>query len=289
MKRKSIRFSISTRNAIAGYLFIIPWIFGFAVFTAYPFFYSIYISLSSLTITPQGIETVWVGIANYRSILTEDVHFPVALADSLIFVALSTPLIVVASLLIAILLNGKFRGRLLYRAVYFLPVIIMSGPVMSELIENRIMILEEPSKYAFYAFFMTLPRVVNFPVLYVFDNLISILWFSGVQILIFLAGLQKIDASLYEAARIDGASPWDIFLKIILPFIKPIAMINAIYSVVEMSSFPNNSINAEIARRMFEIGRVYSYSAAMAWIYFILILVILCITFLLLRERREAR
>ena len=179
MNSRNIRLSISARNAAAGYMFIFPWICGFLLFTAYPFFYSIYISLSSLTITPEGIETVWVGIANYRSILTEDVQFPVALTDSLIFVALSTPLIVVSSLVIAILLNGKFRGRVLYRAIYFLPVIIMSGPVMSELIENRIMILEEPSKYAFYSFFMTLPEVINFPVLYVFDNLISILWFSG--------------------------------------------------------------------------------------------------------------
>lgn len=289
MSRRSTRLSINARNAIAGYVFIVPWICGFFLFTAYPFLYSIYISLSNLTITPQGTETAWVGIANYKSILSEDVHFPVALADSVIFVALSTPLIVVSSLLIAILLNGKFRGRVLYRAIYFLPVIIMSGPVMSELIDNRIMILEEPSKYAFYTFFMTLPDVINFPILYVFDNLISILWFSGVQILIFLAGLQKIDISLYEAARIDGASPWDIFLKIVLPFIKPIALINAVYSVVEMSSFPNNSINTEIVRRMFEIGRVYSYSAAMAWIYFIVILIILCLIFLLLRERRESR
>lgn len=268
-------------------MFLLPWIIGFIVFTAFPFFYSIYLSMSRVTITPTGIVTQWNGFNNYWDIFTKDVDFLPALTDSIVFVGLSTPLIIVASLLIALMLNKQFKGRTVFRAIYFLPVIIMSGPVLSELLANKAVNIIQPTKFAIYEFFRSLPLNLGAPILYLFDKIIIILWFSGVQILIFLAGIQKIDKALYEAAQIDGASSWVIFWKITLPQIRPLILVNAIYTIVDLATFPTNAINVEISSKMFQTGRVYSYSAAMSWIYSLIILAILGLAFLILRERKN--
>lgn len=281
------KLTIYQKSAIRGYIFLLPWLIGFVIFTAFPFFYSIYLSFSKVTITPNGIVTQWIGMSNYLDIFTKDVDFLPALTDSIIFVGLSTPLIIVASLLIALMLNNKFKGRAIFRAIYFLPVIIMSGPVLNELLFNKAINIIQPSQFALYDFFATLPFNLGWPILYLFDRIVLILWFSGVQILIFLAGIQKIDKALYEAAQIDGASSWVIFWKIILPEIRPLILVNAIYTIVDLATFPSNAINIQISNKMFQTGMVYSYSSAMSWVYSIIILVILSIAFLILRERKD--
>ncbi|WP_113074299.1 carbohydrate ABC transporter permease [Petrotoga sp. 9PW.55.5.1] len=281
------KLNIYQKSAIRGYIFLLPWLIGFVIFTAFPFFYSIYLSFSKVTITPNGIVTQWIGMSNYLDIFTKDVDFLPALTDSIIFVGLSTPLIIVASLLIALMLNNKFKGRAIFRAIYFLPVIIMSGPVLNELLFNKAINIIQPSQFALYDFFATLPFNLGWPILYLFDRIVLILWFSGVQILIFLAGIQKIDKALYEAAQIDGASSWVIFWKIILPEIRPLILVNAIYTIVDLATFPSNAINIQISNKMFQTGMVYSYSSAMSWVYSIIILVILSIAFLILRERKD--
>lgn len=288
MKKKK-GLTIRQKGALAGYAFILPWILGFFIFTAFPFFYSIFISLSNVRITPSGIETTWAGLLNYINIFTKEVNFPTALTGTLVFVVLSVPMIIVVSLIIAILLNGKFRGRAVFRAIFFLPVIIISGPVINELLGNYALNFVDPSKYTVYKFFQTLPGVVGTPILSVFNNITMILWFSGVQILIFLAGLQKIDTSIYEAAQIDGASSWEVFWKIVLPYLKPMALVNGIYTIVEIASFPNNPVNIEISKKMFQTGTIYSYSAAMSWVYFLAELILLGIVFLLLKDKNVER
>lgn len=288
IKNKSFnKLTIYQKSAIRGYIFLLPWLIGFVIFTAFPFFYSIYLSFSKVTITPSGIVTQWIGMGNYWDIFTKDVDFLPALTDSIIFVGLSTPLIIVASLLIALMLNNKFKGRAVFRAIYFLPVIIMSGPVLNELLFNKAINIIQPSQFALYDFFAALPFNLGWPILYLFDRIVLILWFSGVQILIFLAGIQKIDKALYEAAQIDGASSWVIFWKIILPEIRPLILVNAIYTIVDLATFPSNAINIQISNKMFQTGKVYSYSSAMSWVYSIIILVILSIAFLILRERKN--
>jgi ABC-type sugar transport system permease subunit len=281
------KLTIYQKSAIRGYIFLLPWLIGFVIFTAFPFFYSIYLSFSKVTITPNGIVTQWIGMGNYLDIFTKDVDFLPALTDSIIFVGLSTPLIIVASLLIALMLNNKFKGRAVFRAIYFLPVIIMSGPVLNELLFNKAINIIQPSQFALYDFFATLPFNLGWPILYLFDRIVLILWFSGVQILIFLAGIQKIDKALYEAAQIDGASSWVIFWKIILPEIRPLILVNAIYTIVDLATFPSNAINIQISNKMFQTGMVYSYSSAMSWVYSLIILVILSLAFLILRERKD--
>jgi len=248
---------IKTKKAFLGYLFFSPWIIGFIIFTAYPFFYSLYLSFFNVRFKSTGIDSTFVGLKHYIYAFRGDLTFPLALTDTLTNIILSVPLILIFSLIIAILLNSQIKARAFFRLLYFLPVVIISGPVVSELVSNNAARIVDPGKYFIYKFFTTLPDRISFPFLYMFDNLVLILWFSGVQIIFFLAGLQKINSSIYEAAKI------------------------------ELASFANNSINGVITMHMFDIDKPYSYSSALSWIYFISIAIIIAITYLLLKERRK--
>ena len=270
------------RNAVAGYLFILPWIVGLLAFVAYPVVYSILLSLSTAKVTTSGIEMKWAGLTYYTRALAQDTTFTSTIAETVLFMACAVPVILVFSLMIAILLNSKFRLRGFFRSVFFLPVIIMSGPAISELLTKYTVDFSE-SGAGIYEFLATLPDFLQTPALFILNNLVLILWFSGVQILIFLAGLQKISPEIYEAASIDGAGPWEKFWKITLPAMTPIAMVSAIYSVVEIANWTNNATNQKIGSHLFEVGQPYSFSAAMSWIYFGVVALALLLVFLIVR------
>lgn len=270
------------RNAVARYLFILPWIVGLLAFVAYPVVYSILLSLSTAKVTTSGIEMKWAGLTYYTRALAQDTTFTSTIAETVLFMACAVPVILVFSLMIAILLNSKFRLRGFFRSVFFLPVIIMSGPAISELLTKYTVDFSE-SGAGIYEFLATLPDFLQTPALFILNNLVLILWFSGVQILIFLAGLQKISPEIYEAASIDGAGPWEKFWKITLPAMTPIAMVSAIYSVVEIANWTNNATNQKIGSHLFEVGQPYSFSAAMSWIYFGVVALALLLVFLIFR------
>lgn len=287
-KTKKNSLTIKQRNSLAGYLFFSPWIIGFLIFTLFPTIYSIRISLNALQITTKGIKMTWKGFEYYSQAVSVDTAFTTNLGDTVIFIVCATPIILVFSLIIAILLNGKYPMRTFFRAVFFLPVIIMSGPVINDLLSQYTVSLSNSSPVIF-SFVAGLPTFISKPVFFALDNLVLILWFSGVQILIFIAGLQKVGSEVYEAASIDGATAWEKFWKITLPFIKPLAMVNAIYTVMEIANYSNNSVNNKISSHLLEVNRPYSYSAAMSWIYFAVILVILLIVYMVFQGfgRRE--
>lgn len=274
-----------TAEALSGYAFLAPWLIGLVFLSLFPFLYSFWISICSVSFTTNGIVTKLVGLKWYREAFTEDTTFLISLLDTVKFVAFSTPIIIVSSLIIALMLNSQFRFRGFFRAVFFFPVIITSGPVISELVVNRASAIINPERFPIYTFVEQLPAVISLPVLYIFDNIVIILWFSGVQILIYVSRLQKIGRPIYEAAAIDGASDWQVFWKILLPFIKPTIFLNAIYTIMELSSFSNNAINSEISSKMTLTGKAYSYSAAMSWIYFLAVVVLLLIIAVVLRAR----
>jgi len=254
------------------------------MFTFYPFFHSIFLSFHSVTLAPGELRYEWVGIQWYIEAIQNSSTFTIALLESLYSVVFSTPIIVVTCLIIAILLNGTFKGRTFFRALFFFPAIVISGPVINELIANNAATMVSPGRYVIYNFIQSL-GAVGAPLIYVFDNIVTILWFSEVQILIFLAGLQKISRPLYEAAAIDGASGWQFFWKITLPFIKPMILISTIYTVVILSAFATAPINMEIQWHIRSIGRVFSYSAAMSWIYFTVVFALIGVVFFLFRDK----
>lgn len=280
------------RDVLEGYLFLLPWLIGFFLFTLFPFVYSLWLSFSSVTISPtRGIITDFVGIRWYREALTEDATYSLSLLDSVKFVALSTPMVVVCALLLALLLNGKYPGRTFFRAIFFFPVVIISGPVVTQLLDTDAAAVITPENFTVYEFISELPGVLSAPLTYIFENIVLMLWFSGVQVIFFLAGLQKIGQPVREAASIDGASSWQMFWKIYLPYLRPLILINAIYTVVLLSGFSTNAVNAEIENKMHVTGKIYGLSAAMAWIYFLILAAILLLVFLILKphERRRVR
>jgi len=277
------------KNAMKGLAFVAIWIIGFLIFTLWPLFYSLYLSLCDVKIVPGSIETEFAGFRNYIEAFRVDVNFIAYLLPKLEELIVYTPLIVVFSLICAMLLNKAFKGRTVFRAVFFMPVVMISGPVISNLISNKAQEVIEPNKYMIYRFFVELPPSISFvgkPFLYIYDNLVLILWFSGVQIVLFLAALQKIDSSIMEAARIDGASGWEIFWKITLPYLRNMAMTTAIYSIVSIAQ-QESDLNTYISEYMFNSDKVYSYSAAMAWIYLLIQIFFIVVVFFVLRERRN--
>ncbi|WP_312025061.1 carbohydrate ABC transporter permease [Listeria booriae] len=261
-----------------GYLFILPWIIGFLIFTAFPIIYSIYLSFFKVTITTRGIQTVFVKFQNFQQAFTGDIDFlnKVWTFTKEIFIAV--PLIVILALIIAILLNQDIKFRGFFRTIFFLPVIIASGPVLAKLMGQGITSIPAVKESFIYRMALDNSDFFLAPVLiYILDNTIVLLWFSGVQILIFIAALQKMDPQAYEAAKIDGASTWEIFWKITLPSLYPMIFVNIIYTTVMYSVSTLNPVIDHIKVNMFKLQSGFGYSSALSWIYFVIISLILLI------------
>lgn len=230
-KEKHITLNYRIRSTVTGTMFFLPWLAGFFAITAYPLIYSIVICFNQVQIKPGAIELEYIGWEYFRQAFAVDTEYPTKLISSLCNVAMGTPLVVVFSLVIALLLNRKFRGRTVYRIVFFLPVVIMSGPVMSELMSESSAMSINMDIMGIRNILMELNYGWANILLTFLNSFVRILWFCGVQIIVFLASLQKIDRNMYEAAAIDGATVWETFWKITLPHLRPIILLNTIYTI----------------------------------------------------------
>ena len=283
MNNKKHGLTLKRRGALYGYAFISIWIIGFFVFVLYPVIYSMILSVNAIKIRPEGIIYTFKGLFFYDYALNELPHFRNCLAVQLQMVCGMTPVILVLSLIVAMLLNGKFRGRALFRAIFFMPVIIMSGPVISSLLGQYALDFSTNSRIV-YDLLSYMPSALASPVEYVLNNLVKILWMSGVQILIFLAGLQSIGSEVYEAASIDGAGAWEKFWQITLPHISPMILICAVYTVIDTANYnEGGNINALINSQIFDANYMYSYAAAMSWMYFVVIAAVLGLVLLIFK------
>lgn len=270
---------LKNKNSITGWLFVSPWIIGFLVFTAFPLLYSLFLSFQKVKITTSGIQTEFIKFGNYEYAFVVDGTFVERVTTYLREMAISVPIIIVFSLIIALLLNQKIKFRGVFRTIFFLPVIIASGPVIKELIDQGITTIPSIEQYAIYQALNDNPDgFFNGILLYLIKNLIVILWYSGVQILIFLAALQKMDKQIFEAAKIDGASNWEFFWKITLPSLLPMIVVNIIYTIVTYSIFSLNPIIEHIQKNMFKVDTGFGYASALSWIYFLIIAAALAIT-----------
>lgn len=282
--RRSLR--PRTRSTITGTLFFLPWLIGFFAITAYPLVYSLVICFNQVQIKPGEIILEPVGWEYFRQAFAVDTEYPTKLLSSLASVLMGTPLVVVFSLVIALLLNRRFRGRTVYRIVFFLPVVIMSGPVMSELMTESSAMSINMDIMGLRSILMELDYGWARILLTFLNSFVRILWFCGVQIIVFLAGLQKVDRNMYEAAAIDGATAWEAFWKITLPHLRPIILLNAIYTIIEMGTAADDATNGKIVGAIRDIARPYSYAAVLSWIYAFGLLLLILLAFLLLRPRK---
>lgn len=268
---------LAKREALVGLAFISPWLIGVCLFLLYPLGASFWYSLHNIRRTPLGMKYTFLGQGNYTEILFRDADFPMEIIDYITSTLLSVPIIVVFALIIAMMLNQNIRGKGFFRSVFFLPVIIVSGPILGMLTaEGAGTITAIDTQAVTQAIRSFLPRYLATPVSDLFTNMITILWYSGVQILIFLSALQKIDHSMYEAAKIDGGSAWECFWKITLPTVKPMILLNCVYTIIALSNNDQNTIIGLIQSSMFSgiKEKGYGYAAAMAWMYSLIVLLI---------------
>lgn len=279
---------LERRENRVGYLFILPWLIGLLSLVLWPMIQSFQFSLNKIRLLPQGMAKLYVGLENYSQIFLTDPKFIVGLQTYLLETLIAVPVIVAFALIIAMLLNEKISCRGFFRMIFFLPIIIASGPVMQQLADqeaasipmmNVNMIQQLLDEY--------LPYVLANSITSVFSNMITLLWYAGVQILIFLAALQKIDTSLYEAAKIDGGSKWECFWKITLPTIKPMILLNVVYTVIFMSNNEQNELIVLIYDTMLSATGGYGYASAMAWLYSVIESALVIFFALLIMGRKD--
>jgi len=281
--RKRPRLSYQRRKSLYGYGFISLWLIGTLLFFLIPLGKSIAYSFSSVSIKPGRIDMKWVGLDNYKYAVSKDPQYTDLLEDTLIETLWKTPLILIFSLFIAVVLNQKFRGRALARAVFFLPVIIATGPVY-EIISGDIKSTGNTGAAQFSTMFRTdlvgdLMRDLGFYsmsekmtsfITTVADNIFGIVWSSGIQILLFLAALQNIPPSAREAAQLEGATSWEYFWKITFPYVSPFILANMIFTVIDSFTNPMNQVMRRIM--LFQTEEMnYGLSSAMTWLYFIIV------------------
>ncbi|GIO65902.1 lactose ABC transporter permease [Paenibacillus cookii] len=282
------KFKIKARTSrhLEALMFVAPWVLGFLLFMAFPLVFSLYMSLHKVTVLPTGLKYDFQGLKYYQEILFGSSAFYDNLIPFFQEIVIMVPVIIVFSLFIAIMLNQNFPGRILFRVVFFLPIIFTSGYVLTEFVnqgEGTLGFLERFSIGEYLLDFLGDSSWTK-PVMDVLNRFVLVLWYSGVQILIFLAGRQTISKSSYESARIDGASPWEVFWKITLPAMSPFILLNLIYTVVDMFTFPYNPII-----ELINTGN-YGYNSALAWNYFVVIACFLSLIMLLfLRMNRSRR
>ena len=273
--------TFAARRAIAGRLFLLPWIIGFVYFFLVPFIQGIVYTLNKLSFTANGVVLDFVGFANYKKLIS-DLDFLKVLANVLVEMFPRVIIIVFFSLFVALILRGEYRGRTLARAVFFLPVIISSGVVITVLQENVMgtNLSGKESAYLFQAAsFETLLSGIGLSdqMLAAFTDIINRLfdlsWKSGVQILLLLAAVNNIPRSHYEAAVIEGATEWEKFWKITFPTVSPTLLVTVIYTVIDSFTDYSNSVMRMIEEKL-GLG-YYEYSSTMAFVYFLCVLAII--------------
>lgn len=277
--------SLRIREALHGYGFISIWLVGFLIFTLLPLIETFHYSLNTVTVTSSNIDLSYVEWANYTRAIFTDPNFIELLIAYIVETLFSVPIMLIFAMIIAILLNFKFKFKGLFRVIFFLPIVITSGPVIKELTAQGAASAPGFANVpAVVDFLSQLPRTLRSPVEYLLSSFILILWFSGVQILIYLASLQKVDRSIYEAAAIDGASGWATFWKITLPSLSTATVVNAVYTIVTLSHFSENKVVQYIYNQTYDVQGGIGYASAMSFIYLAVMVSLLAIVYFFLRQ-----
>lgn len=282
------------RKNLVGYLFISPWLLGFLVFTAYPFLRSIYLSFTRYNIvTPPK----WVGLANYEMLLTQDDLFWKSALVTIKYAAFAVPIMIVAGVSLALLLNANVRGIAVFRTIFYLPSIVpivASSVLFIWLLNPNIGLVNR----ILGVFGITGPAWLNTAPWAFWSLVMMALWGVGGSMVIYLAGLKDIPRYLYEAATLDGASAWQKLRHVTLPMLTPVIFFNLVMGIIgAFQTFtqafvmtPNGGPEDSTyfyALYLYKRAWVYldmGYASAMAWMLF---LVIVVLTLLVFRTQRR--
>ena len=285
--------SLDKKKARAGWVFVLPFVIGFVLVYLPIIWNSIFMSFHSLHIVTGGGYTLeFVGLENYSDALFEDPLFVQTLIQGLKELAFDVPAILIFSLFMAVLLNQKMAGRAVFRAIFFIPVILSTGIMESIEGQNILGTMMEGSdsidgseqsaaseivsvmdiERLFYS--MKIGKELVEYVVKMINEIYDIVNRSGVQMLIFLAGLQSISPAIYEACRIDGCTSWATFWKITFPMISPMILVNAVYTIIDSFTTDSNSVMKYI-NQVYQGSDGQVLSSAMAWMYFLIVMLIL--------------
>ena len=285
--------SLDRKKARAGWVFVLPFVIGFVLVYLPILWDSIYMSFHSLHIVTGGGYTLeFVGLENYSKALFEDPGFVQTLVTGLGELAFDIPAILIFSLFMAVMLNQKMAGRAVFRAIFFIPVILSTGimeaiegqNILGTMMEgnesidgsgtsaaNQIVSVMDIERL-FSS--MKMGKELVTVVVSIVNQIYDIVNRSGVQMLIFLAGLQSISPAIYEACRIDGCTSWETFWKITFPMISPMILVNGVYTIIDSFTTNSNSVMAYI-NSVYQGSEGQVLSSAMAWMYFLIVMAIL--------------
>ena len=288
-RSKFTKSLLAKRQWFSGYMFMLPWLIGFFVFTAFPFFETVYLSFFNVTQTSIGAgrETYFVGWDNYHLALLRRTDFVPALVTFIWMQVVYAPVITVISFILALLLNSSIKARGFFRALFFFPVVVMSGPVMYQLLDAGGLTSVEIYNFVLYnMIFQYSPMLAN-AMVYLFSHYTVMLWFTGIPIILLINALQKIDTGILEAARIDSATSWQILWKITIPIIRPIFLVSVILTIVQLSGNTLNPVLPIIVTQMGVTIGGLGIASAFTWIYSLTVLLLIGLAFLFLREPKD--
>ncbi len=297
MKRQKTKLAgLQKRKAISGYLFISPFIIGFLAFMIQPLFQSLHMSFSDVQLGAGEFKTIWKGLFNYNYAFRVDANFVRLLTEELSRMAIYSVAIMVFSFFVALVLNQKFKGRALVRSVFFLPVILASGVMLKLDSDNALMAAVaqtvEMNAQGTTGISDALQEILRttgvgvmaFEKLFeVIDNIYDVAISSGIQIIIFLSGLQTISVSMYEAADIEGCTKWESLWKITFPMVSSLFLVNWIYTVVDFCMRSDNEVIEKITTYM-NVNLNYGLASAMSWTYFVLVMAIIGVSSLIISK-----
>ena len=300
-KKRFFHLSLLDRKALSGWLFVLPFVIGIIFVYAPIVWDSIAMSFSTVRFTQQGVQLTWNNFANYSAQFNEIDWFATTIIDAFKDLILQIPAIVIFALFMAIILNQKMTGRAVFRAIFFLPVILSTGIIDTldssskffEALEGAQGGVDDNTGSEEGGIISALDiesllggikigtELVNYVVDLV-NNIFDIVSRSGVQMLIFLSGLQSISPAIYESCEVEGASAWETFWKITLPMISPMILVNAIYTVIDAFTTADNRVMKAV---MEEFSRRHDYGLAnsMIWSYVGVVLVVIVVVALVMK------
>ena len=283
MKKKKYR-SIEQLKSRYGYGFTAIWVIGFILFFAFPVVQSVYYSFADVAISAsEGVVVNFVGLKNFKYILNEHPEYTTWLTTDMSTILYSLPIILLVSIVLAMLLNQKFRGRIIFRAIYFVPVIIASGAVLKlmfqttseELTSAGVSTAITGSMFSIEDIvgWLNIPDKVAQILKDIINNIFDLLWSCGIQTVLFIAGLQSIPATLYEASKVEGATKWEEFWFITFPSLGSVTLLVSVYTMVDAFTNTRNTV-IDKAYTMINAGN-YDETSAMLWVYFAVVGVVM--------------
>lgn len=294
-KKKNL-WSLQRQKSVYGYLFVAPFLIGLICIFFPMLFKTIQFSFSDIVIGENGYKTEFVGWSHYNQILFVDPYYIRQVLDSLYSLVTDTAVILIYSLFMATLLSRDIKGRGIIRVVMFLPVIIATGiidradNISAQVLSSSVLSSAGNAAQGMFSSFDIETLIYSLQlgdgfvefIVGVINNMYSIITRSGVQMLIFLAGLQSISPAIYESATVEGATWWESFWKITFPMITPMLIVNTVYTVVDSFTAYSNTLMSRIFSTI--SNGSYSIASAMSLLYFIVLSIILMIIILVMNR-----